>query len=111
MTGTKRLKKTIKNAAAGNKKMTVEEAIKFYLKRGFTRFPVGYWIDGENIILNTKRLGENPYDPLIEPGQFIVEPNGNVTATNPIYTPAIAQKKMKRLHLLPLIFSLCFKKK
>lgn len=91
--------------------MTVEEAIKFYLKSGFTRFPVGYWIDGENIILNTKLSGETRNNPIIAPAQFIVEPNGNVTATNPFYTPVIAQKKMRKLYLLPLMFSLCFKKK
>lgn len=91
--------------------MTVEEAIKYYLKRDIPRVPVGYWKDGENIILNTKFLGESRNNPIIAPAQFIVEPNGNVTATNPFYTPVIVQKKMKRLHLLPLIFSLCFKKK
>lgn len=91
--------------------MTVEEAIKYYLKRDIPRVLVGYWKDGENIILNTKFLGESRNNPIIAPAQFIVEPNGNVTATNPFYTPVIVQKKMKRLHLLPLIFSLCFKKK
>lgn len=58
------------------------------------RKPIGYWEDGDNVIINTK--------PQMGPGaaevcQFVVRPDGTVYGTNPAQCHVICVQPMKKL--------------
>lgn len=62
--------------------MTVKEAIEFLTKKVPGRIVTGYWLDGEDYILNTKTI--KSMQGCIAPGQFVVTKNGEVYGTNPM---------------------------
>ena len=74
--------------------MTVEEAKRFFKEVYPDKEPIGYWEDGNQIVLNVKpQLGHG----FTEVCQYVVKPDGTVYGTNPIASPVIGTQKMKNL--------------
>ena len=74
--------------------MTVDQAIGHLHSKYPDLSPIGYWEDGDSIILNTK--------PVYGPGcdevcLYEVLPDGRVRGTTPMRTPVIAHKAITRL--------------
>lgn len=74
--------------------MTIEEAIQFFKKAYPDKEPIGYWEDGNQIVLNVRpQLGHG----FTEVCQYVVKSDGTVCGTNPIASPVIGMQKMKKL--------------
>lgn len=62
--------------------MDVKKAIKLLAEKYPGRIPIGYWIKGDEYIINTKPL--NALKGLTAPSQFVVTQNGEVYGANPM---------------------------
>ena len=65
--------------------MTLRKAMFIFRKKLFSDKVYGYWIQGDNIVLNTFNP-DTPHDPehmVPRIYQFIVTPDGNVIPTTP----------------------------
>lgn len=72
--------------------MTSKQAIDTFKKKYPDKKPIGYWIDGENVILNiAPSLGRG----CSEVCQYIVFENGEIQATNPMRSEVIINTPMK----------------
>ena len=74
--------------------MTLQRAIDIFKKKCPTKQPIGYWIDETNVVFNIKPEYGKGYDEIC---QYVVFENGNVMPTNPLRSPVILEKPMKRL--------------
>ncbi len=76
--------------------MTFEEALKKVKNEFPDRQFVGYWYDDGDYIFQSKVVpGE------ITMAQFVVEKNGRVYGTNPLYHSVIDLKTMRRVEVKP----------
>lgn len=62
--------------------MNPNEAAKLVVKKYPGRIPTGYWIRGDAVIINTRRLGVSTGIPA--PAQFVVKRDGNVYGITPM---------------------------
>jgi len=68
---------------------SVNRAVDLY-HRDYDRPVIGFWVDGEDIILNV--IPEIPD----EPAQWLVKPSGEVYNTNPLRNSVITRKPMMK---------------
>lgn len=59
--------------------MHIKIAINTFTKKYPEKKPIGYWIAGKGIIINTETT-----EGRIEPGQFMVTDQGEVYGVNPV---------------------------
>lgn len=62
--------------------MTIERAIELLIEKQPGYIPVGYWIRGDEIVIQTKPI--KSLRGLTSPWQFAVTPKGEVYGTNPV---------------------------
>ena len=74
--------------------MTSKQAIDIFKEKYLQRNPIGYWIDGENVILNTYPSLGLGYSEVC---QYIVFADGNIPSTNPVRNEVIMNMPMKRI--------------
>ena len=84
--------------------MTSKQAIDIFKEKYPHKKPIGYWIDGENVILNTSPslgLGYSTSPSLglgySEVCQYIVFADGKIQPTNPVRSEVILNTPMKRI--------------
>lgn len=74
--------------------MTSKQAIEAFKKKYPNKKPIGYWIDGSNVILNIAPSRGRGYSEVC---QYIVFENGEIQATNPMLNEVIINTPMKRI--------------
>lgn len=74
--------------------MTSKQAIDIFKEKYLQRNPIGYWIDGENVILNTSPSLGLGYSEVC---QYIVFADGNIQSTNPVRSEVILNMPMQKI--------------
>lgn len=74
--------------------MTSKQAIDIFKEKYPHKKPIGYWIDGENVILNTSPSLGLGYSEVC---QYIVFADGKIQPTNPVRSEVILNMPMKRI--------------
>ena len=74
--------------------MTSRQAIEVFKKKYPNKKPIGYWINGENVILNIAPSLGRGYSEVC---QYIVFENGEIQASNPMQNEVIINTPMKRI--------------
>ena len=74
--------------------MTSKQAIDIFKEKYLQRNPIGYWIDGENVILNTSPSLGLGYSEVC---QYIVFADGKIQPTNPVRSEVILNMPMQKI--------------